>query len=86
MTIETRTNQTLSLCNYRTCTLPPSSIATYRPSVRFVRSLHSDRALPKRRYDTIPCILVYPSMLFPEDRSEPISCFPPFEVINQILR
>ncbi|KAF3606565.1 hypothetical protein DY000_02047840 [Brassica cretica] len=38
-----------------------------------------DRALPKRRYDTNPCILVYPSMLSPEDRSEPISCFPPFE-------
>ncbi|KAF2580358.1 hypothetical protein F2Q68_00005426 [Brassica cretica] len=24
------------------------------------------------------CILVYPSMLSLEDRSEPISCFPPF--------
>ncbi|KAF2553975.1 hypothetical protein F2Q68_00035116 [Brassica cretica] len=33
-----------------------------------------------RNVDTIisPCILVYPSMLSPEDRSEPISCFPPF--------
>ncbi|KAF3585352.1 hypothetical protein F2Q69_00029802 [Brassica cretica] len=33
----------------------------------------SDRALPKRRYDISPCILIYPSMLSPEDRSEPIS-------------
>uniref|UniRef100_A0A0D2ZPK5 Uncharacterized protein n=1 Tax=Brassica oleracea var. oleracea TaxID=109376 RepID=A0A0D2ZPK5_BRAOL len=43
-----------------------------------VRSLCSDRALPKRRYDISPCILVYPSMLSPEDRSEPISRYPPF--------
>ncbi|KAF3539072.1 hypothetical protein F2Q69_00023181 [Brassica cretica] len=43
-----------------------------------VRSLRSDRALPKRRYDISPCILVYPSMLSPEDRSEPISHSPPF--------
>ncbi|KAF2600236.1 hypothetical protein F2Q68_00009637 [Brassica cretica] len=42
------------------------------------RSLRSDRALPKRRYDISPCILVYPSMLSPEDRSEPISRSPPF--------
>ncbi|KAF2552891.1 hypothetical protein F2Q68_00035171 [Brassica cretica] len=54
------------------------------------RSLHSDRAsVPLGRYvatelfrniDTTisPCILVYPSMLSPEDRSEPVSCFPPF--------
>ncbi|KAF3517074.1 hypothetical protein DY000_02062953 [Brassica cretica] len=42
------------------------------------RSLHSDRALPKRRYDISPCILVYPSILSPEDRSEPISRSPPF--------
>ncbi|KAF3509720.1 hypothetical protein F2Q69_00006260 [Brassica cretica] len=54
------------------------------------RSLRSDRAsVPLDRYiatelfrniDTTisPCILVYPSMLYPEDRSEPISCFPPF--------
>ncbi|KAF2617735.1 hypothetical protein F2Q68_00039506 [Brassica cretica] len=42
------------------------------------RSLRTDRAFPKRRYDISPCILVYPSMLSPEDRSEPISCFPPF--------
>ncbi|KAF3518684.1 hypothetical protein DY000_02060393 [Brassica cretica] len=41
-----------------------------------VRSLRSDRALPKRRYDSSPCVLVYPSMLSPEDRSEPISRFP----------
>ncbi|KAF3554688.1 hypothetical protein F2Q69_00013409 [Brassica cretica] len=42
------------------------------------RSLRCDRALPKRRYDISPCILVYPSMLSPEDRSEPISHSPPF--------
>ncbi|KAF2603298.1 hypothetical protein F2Q70_00026229 [Brassica cretica] len=42
------------------------------------RSLRSDRAVPKRRYDISPCILVYPSMLSPEDRSEPISRSPPF--------
>ncbi|WZZ33049.1 hypothetical protein YC2023_016450 [Brassica napus] len=40
------------------------------------RALRSDRALPKRRYDISPCVLVYPSMLSPEDRSEPISRFP----------
>ncbi|KAF2562874.1 hypothetical protein F2Q70_00015400 [Brassica cretica] len=28
--------------------------------------------------DISPCILVYPSMLSPEDRSEPISRSPPF--------
>ena len=44
----------------------------------FPRSLRSDRALPKHRYDISPCILVYPLMLSSEDRSEPISCFPPF--------
>ncbi|KAF3538520.1 hypothetical protein F2Q69_00021210 [Brassica cretica] len=75
MTIRTRTNQARSLRNYRTCTLSgryvatelePSSVATSRPSSS------------KRRYDISPCILVYPSMLSPEDRSEPISCFPPF--------
>ncbi|KAF3535279.1 hypothetical protein F2Q69_00022506 [Brassica cretica] len=42
------------------------------------RSLRSDRALPKRQYDISPCILVYPSMLSPEDRSEPISRSPTF--------
>ncbi|KAF3529039.1 hypothetical protein DY000_02041137 [Brassica cretica] len=42
------------------------------------RSLRSDRALPKRRYNISPCTLVYPSMLSPEDRSEPISRFLPF--------
>ncbi|KAF3562288.1 hypothetical protein DY000_02016578 [Brassica cretica] len=40
------------------------------------RSLRSDRALPKHRYNISPCVLVYPSMLSPEDRSEPISRFP----------
>ncbi|KAF3536930.1 hypothetical protein F2Q69_00022658 [Brassica cretica] len=55
-----------------------------RPSVCYVvtelgaRSLHSDRALPKHRYNISPCILVCPSMLSPKDRSEPISCSPPF--------
>ncbi|KAF3511845.1 hypothetical protein F2Q69_00004598 [Brassica cretica] len=59
-------------------------------SVCSARSLRSDRVyVPLDRYvatelfrnidKTIsPCILVYPSMLSPEDRSEPISCFPPF--------
>ncbi|KAF2565180.1 hypothetical protein F2Q70_00017966 [Brassica cretica] len=37
-----------------------------------------DRALPKQRYDIGACILVYHLMLSPEDRSKPISCFPPF--------
>ncbi|KAF3511275.1 hypothetical protein F2Q69_00005394 [Brassica cretica] len=37
------------------------------------RSLRSDQALPKRRYDISPCIIDYPLMLSPEDRSEPIS-------------
>ncbi|KAF2585596.1 hypothetical protein F2Q70_00035342 [Brassica cretica] len=32
----------------------------------------------KRRYNISPCILVYPSMLSPRDRSEPISRSPPF--------
>ncbi|KAF3513463.1 hypothetical protein F2Q69_00006275 [Brassica cretica] len=51
----------------------------YAATERVFRSvLRSDRALPKRRYDISPCILVYPSMLSPEDRSEPISYFPPF--------
>ncbi|KAG5375960.1 hypothetical protein IGI04_040556 [Brassica rapa subsp. trilocularis] len=39
-------------------------------------SLRSDRALLKRRYDTSPCILVYPSTLSPEDHSKLSSCFP----------
>ena len=75
------------LGRYTATELEPSSVATQRlSSVCFVRSLRGDRTLPKRRYDTNPCILVYPSMLSPEDRSEPISCFQPFEVINQSLR
>ncbi|KAF2575347.1 hypothetical protein F2Q70_00003522 [Brassica cretica] len=48
-------------------------VATERSSAW---SLRSDRALPKRRYDISPCILVYPSMLSPEDRCKPISRFP----------
>ncbi|KAF2553003.1 hypothetical protein F2Q68_00033900 [Brassica cretica] len=40
--------------------------------------IRSDRALLKRRYDISRCILVYHSMLSPKDRTEPISCFPPF--------
>ncbi|KAF3538109.1 hypothetical protein F2Q69_00022161 [Brassica cretica] len=65
-------------------------VATQRPNACSGRSLRSDQASvplgryvatelkPKRRYDISPYILVYPSMLSPEDRSEPISCFPPF--------
>ncbi|WZY99161.1 hypothetical protein YC2023_071490 [Brassica napus] len=44
--------------------------------VRSVRSLRSDRTLPKHRYDTNSCILVYPTMLSPEDRSELSSFLP----------
>nr|VDC75697.1 unnamed protein product [Brassica rapa] len=66
------TNQARSLRNYHTCTLSGRYVASQ------ARSLRSDRALPKRRYDTSPCILVYLLMLYPEDRSEPISCFLPF--------
>ncbi|KAG5384803.1 hypothetical protein IGI04_036273 [Brassica rapa subsp. trilocularis] len=58
------------LGRYVATKLEPSS----RPSVRSVRSLRSDRTLPKRRYDTKSCILVYPTMLSPEDRSELSSC------------
>ncbi|KAF3601406.1 hypothetical protein F2Q69_00035345 [Brassica cretica] len=53
-------------------------VATQRPNACSARSQCSNRALLKRRYDISPCILVYPSMLSPEDHSEPISCFPPF--------
>ncbi|KAF3574036.1 hypothetical protein F2Q69_00035052 [Brassica cretica] len=53
-------------------------VATQRPNVCSARSLRSDRALLKRRYYISPCILVYPSMLSPEELSESISCFPPF--------
>ncbi|KAF2539295.1 hypothetical protein F2Q68_00020872 [Brassica cretica] len=65
---------------------PFRSVATFEQKLcRYVRaearSLRSDRALPKRRYDISPCILVYPSMLSPEYRSEPISRSPPF--LNQ---
>ncbi|KAF3487793.1 hypothetical protein F2Q69_00052891 [Brassica cretica] len=53
-------------------------VATQQPNACSARSLCSDQALPKRRYDISPCILVYPSMLSPEDRSEPISRSPLF--------
>ncbi|KAF2598606.1 hypothetical protein F2Q68_00010597 [Brassica cretica] len=53
-------------------------VATQQPNACSARSLHSNRALPKRRYDISPCILFYHSMLSPEDRSEPISRSPPF--------
>ncbi|KAF2538399.1 hypothetical protein F2Q68_00021624 [Brassica cretica] len=68
----------------------PSSVITLLPHMHAIRSLRSDRAPVLigryaatelfRNIDTTinPCILVYPSMLSPEDRSEPISCFPPF--------
>ncbi|KAF3532588.1 hypothetical protein DY000_02042888 [Brassica cretica] len=42
------------------------------------RSLRSDRAFSKHRYDTNPCNLIYSLMLSPEDRSKPISCFSTF--------
>ncbi|KAF2555056.1 hypothetical protein F2Q68_00016115 [Brassica cretica] len=49
-----------------------------RSDQALARSLRSDRAraLPKHRYNISPCVLVYPSMLSPEVRSEPISRFP----------
>ncbi|KAF2531303.1 hypothetical protein F2Q70_00029781 [Brassica cretica] len=59
-----------SLCSDRA-----RAVTTERSSAR---SLRSNRALPKRRCDISPCILVYPSMLSSEDRSEPISRSPPF--------
>ncbi|KAF3509736.1 hypothetical protein F2Q69_00007794 [Brassica cretica] len=55
-----------------------SSARSLRSDCSSARSLRSDRALPKRQYDISPCILVYPLMLSPEDRSEPISRSPPF--------
>ncbi|KAF2618022.1 hypothetical protein F2Q68_00041198 [Brassica cretica] len=67
-----------------------SSVITLVPHMHAVRSLRSNRAfVPLGRYVATelfrnidmtisPCILVYPPMLSPEDRSEPISCFPPF--------
>ncbi|KAF2585328.1 hypothetical protein F2Q70_00034500 [Brassica cretica] len=39
--------------------LEPNSVTTYRPSTYTAWSLCSDRTLPKRQYDTNPCILVY---------------------------
>ncbi|KAF2542283.1 hypothetical protein F2Q68_00032633 [Brassica cretica] len=51
-------------------------VATQQPNACSARSLRSDRALPNCRYDISPCVLVYPSMLSSEDRSEPISRFP----------
>ncbi|KAF2553496.1 hypothetical protein F2Q68_00034474 [Brassica cretica] len=66
-----------SVDKYRSSVCSARSISSDRARAE-AWSLRSDRALPKRRYDISPCILVYPSMLSPEDRSEPISCFPPF--------
>ncbi|KAF3602944.1 hypothetical protein F2Q69_00036977 [Brassica cretica] len=76
------------LCRYVATELEPKLgryVASVRPLGRYVateleqvRSLRSDRGLPKCRYDISPCILVYPLMLSPEDRSESISRSPPF--------
>ncbi|KAF3524378.1 hypothetical protein F2Q69_00048606 [Brassica cretica] len=72
-------HETSEKSSKKVATLRPNACsARSLPSIRSNRSLRSDRALPKHRYDISPCILVYPSMLSPEDRSEPISCFPPF--------
>ncbi|KAF2585203.1 hypothetical protein F2Q70_00035846 [Brassica cretica] len=46
--------------------------------LRSVATLRSDRVRPLRRYDISPCILVYPSMLSPEDHSDPILRFRSF--------
>ncbi|KAG5388546.1 hypothetical protein IGI04_030087 [Brassica rapa subsp. trilocularis] len=94
MAIGPQTSQARSIRGDQACTQLGRNVATERPSRSVdtdrarakARSLRSDRALPKRRYDTSPCILVYPLMLSPEDRSELSSCFPPFEIINQSLR
>ncbi|KAF3596752.1 hypothetical protein DY000_02022651 [Brassica cretica] len=72
MAIGPRTSQARSLRSDRACVwlgrwlgryvateLEPNSVATYRPSTYTTWSLRSDWALPKRRYDTNPCILVY---------------------------
>ncbi|KAF3603019.1 hypothetical protein F2Q69_00034386 [Brassica cretica] len=70
----------LALCggnaNHRTRSRKGSlrSDRTRAPLGRYVAT----ELKPKRRYDIGPCILVYPSMLSPEDRSEPISRSPPF--------
>ncbi|KAF3569686.1 hypothetical protein F2Q69_00060135 [Brassica cretica] len=98
--VGTQIDQAQSLRNYRTRTLPvatqrPSvrparSLRSDRASVllgRYVETeLRPSILEHSRRYDASPYILVYPSMLSPEDRSEPVSCFPPFEVIDQTLR
>ncbi|CAN7127028.1 unnamed protein product, partial [Brassica rapa subsp. narinosa] len=68
-----RTSQARSIRGDQGCTQLGRYVATERP-VRSDRSLRSDRTLPKRRYDTNSCILVYPTMLSPEDRSELSSC------------
>ncbi|KAF3561303.1 hypothetical protein DY000_02017259 [Brassica cretica] len=60
-------------------------VATQRPNACSARSLRSDRALPKRRYDISPCILVYPLMLSPEDHIWDlwkIRVFPNFPHLN----
>ena len=59
---------------------------TVVPDFEIRKPTFGDRALPKRRYDANPWMLVYPLMLSSEDRSKPISCFSTFEIINQTLR
>ncbi|KAF3578825.1 hypothetical protein DY000_02033770 [Brassica cretica] len=52
-----------------------------KSSLRSDRAERSDRAWARARSlhnDISPSLLVDPSMLSPEDRSEPISRFPPF--------
>ncbi|WZZ44049.1 hypothetical protein YC2023_040308 [Brassica napus] len=66
--------QQLNTCSARSLRIA-RSLRSDRARTK-VRSLRSDRALPKHRYDISPCVLVYPSMLSPEDRSKPISRFP----------
>ncbi|KAF3496149.1 hypothetical protein DY000_02053091 [Brassica cretica] len=58
------------------------SLRSDRASVPLGRNVATELepklGFPKPRYNISPCVLIYPSMLSPEDRSEPISCFPPF--------
>ncbi|KAF3602349.1 hypothetical protein F2Q69_00033384 [Brassica cretica] len=49
----------MRLSRYLATELEPNSVATYRPRTYTAWLLCSDRALPKRQYDTNLCILVY---------------------------
>ncbi|WZZ14939.1 hypothetical protein YC2023_108028 [Brassica napus] len=63
MAIRPQTSQAQSIRGDQACTQLGCYVATE----------HASRSVAKRQYDTKPCILVYPSMLSPKDRSKPIS-------------